>query len=108
MSSHVFSCLLMSSHVFSCLLMSPSIHLKDKEDYVQKRIATLYSYDVGSAAVALCSAAVDSPQCKELLSRIFLALVQDDKMRGRLVQQGGGKVSPICLVIWPASGFPIL
>lgn len=53
------------------------------------------SYEVGSAAVALSKLVADSPQCKELLSRIFLAIVTDEKHRGKLVQQGGGKVSPV-------------
>lgn len=48
--------------------------------------------NVGSAAVALCKNSTDSEQCRELLSRIFLALTTNDKHRGKLVQQGGGKV----------------
>lgn len=55
-----------------------------------KRIETLMDYNVGSAAVALCK--TESQQCKELLSRIFLALCADHKHRGKLVQQGVGKV----------------
>ena len=51
------------------------------------------NYDVGSAAVALCKNSTDSEQCKELLSRIFLAISTTEKHRGKLVQQGGGKVS---------------
>ena len=50
------------------------------------------NYDVGSAAVALCKNSTDSEQCKELLSRIFLAISTTEKHRGKLVQQGGGKV----------------
>ena len=50
------------------------------------------SYGVGSAAVALSSIVSESERCKELLSRIFLAVVADEKHRGKLVQQGGGKV----------------
>lgn len=60
---------------------------------METRIETLVGYDVGSAAVALCKSATDSLQCKELLSRIFLALTQNVKHRGKLVQQGGGKVT---------------
>lgn len=51
------------------------------------------SYDVGSATVSLASLVTDSPKCKELLSRIFLAIATEEKYRGKLVQQGGGKVS---------------
>ena len=50
------------------------------------------NYDVGSAAVALYKNSTDSEQCKELLSRIFLAISTTEKHRGKLVQQGGGKV----------------
>ncbi|XP_067935381.1 protein unc-45 homolog B-like isoform X2 [Watersipora subatra] len=70
----------------------PEDHPKDKEEYVSKRIDTLISYGVGSAAVALASIVTESNGCKELLSRVFLALVTNAKDRGKLVQQGGGKV----------------
>lgn len=65
-----------------------------------KRVETLISYEVGSAAVALANIVSESSQCKELLSRIFLAIATDEKHRGRLVQQGGGKVSArICVSV---------
>lgn len=70
----------------------PEEHPKDKEDFVKKRVDTLMKHNVGSAAVALCKVAKDSEQCKEMLSRIFHALILDQNNRGKLVQQGAGKV----------------
>lgn len=47
---------------------------------------------MGSAAVALANVVNESDRCKELLSRIFLAVSANEKHRGQLVQQGAGKV----------------
>lgn len=56
------------------------------------------SYEVGSAAVALSKLVTDSPQTKELLSRVLLAIVTNEKHRGKAVQQGCGKVSAFMLL----------
>uniref|UniRef100_A0A4W3I1H7 Unc-45 myosin chaperone A n=1 Tax=Callorhinchus milii TaxID=7868 RepID=A0A4W3I1H7_CALMI len=71
----------------------PEEHPKDKTKYVEKRIAKLLKMGVVSALV--CMVKKESPtlteSCKEMISRVFLALVESPDGRGIVVAQGGGK-----------------
>lgn len=67
----------------------PEDHPKDKPEFVKQRIDNLVKADAAGALVALCK--TTSANCKELLSRVFLALVTEPQHRGVVVQQGGGK-----------------
>uniref|UniRef100_UPI00398F017F protein unc-45 homolog A-like n=1 Tax=Pristiophorus japonicus TaxID=55135 RepID=UPI00398F017F len=71
----------------------PEEHPKDKPKHVGKRIGTLLKAGVVSALV--CMAKKESPAltdaCKEMIARVFLALVEAPEDRGIVVAQGGGK-----------------
>ncbi|XP_048473017.1 protein unc-45 homolog A-like [Rhincodon typus] len=71
----------------------PEEHPKDKPKYVQKRIGKLLKAGVVSALV--CMTKKESPaltdSCKEMIARVFLALVETPEDRGIVVAQGGGK-----------------
>ncbi|XP_078286146.1 protein unc-45 homolog A-like [Rhinoraja longicauda] len=71
----------------------PEQHPKDKPKHVGKRIGKLLKTGVVSALV--CMAKRDSPaltdSCKEMIARVFLALVEAPEDRGVVVAQGGGK-----------------
>ncbi|XP_062926331.1 protein unc-45 homolog A-like isoform X2 [Mobula hypostoma] len=66
---------------------------KDKPKYVGKRIGKLLKAGVVSALV--CMTKRESPvltdSCKEMIARVFLALVEAPEDRGVVVAQGGGK-----------------
>eukprot|EP00118_Oscarella_pearsei_P009978 m.59015 g.59015 ORF g.59015 m.59015 type:complete len:918 (+) comp34855_c0_seq13:42-2795(+) len=68
----------------------PKPHEKDAKEFVENRIEALMKCNVTTALVALAS--TESDGCRELLSRIFLALTTEHKYRGHIVQQGGAKV----------------
>uniref|UniRef100_H3B8Z5 Unc-45 myosin chaperone A n=1 Tax=Latimeria chalumnae TaxID=7897 RepID=H3B8Z5_LATCH len=71
----------------------PEEHPKDKKKFVVKRIRKLLEAGVVSALSCMMkkeSPALTDP-CKELLSRVFLALVDKPEDRGMVVAQGGGK-----------------
>lgn len=71
----------------------PEQHPKDKPSFVRARVKKLLAAGVVSAMT--CMVKTDSPvltgSCRELLSRVFLALVEDVEDRGTVVAQGGGK-----------------
>ncbi|XP_029430730.1 protein unc-45 homolog A isoform X2 [Rhinatrema bivittatum] len=71
----------------------PEEHPKDKRDFVVKRIQKLLAAGVVSALACMVKnetpALTDS--CRELISRVFLALVEQTEDRGSVVAQGGGK-----------------
>ncbi|EPY75019.1 protein unc-45 A-like protein [Camelus ferus] len=71
----------------------PEQHPKDKPSFVRARVKKLLAAGVVSAMT--CMAKTDSPvltsSCRELLSRVFLALVEEVEDRGTVVAQGGGK-----------------
>ncbi|XP_059801900.1 protein unc-45 homolog A-like [Hypanus sabinus] len=71
----------------------PEEHPKDKPRYVGKRIGKLLKAGVVSALV--CMTKRESPaltdSCKEMIARVFLALVEVPEDRGVVVAQGGGK-----------------
>ncbi|XP_049470164.1 protein unc-45 homolog A isoform X1 [Panthera uncia] len=71
----------------------PEQHPKDKAGFVQARVKKLLAAGVVSAMT--CMVKTESPvltnSCRELLSRVFLALVDDVEDRGTVVAQGGGK-----------------
>ncbi|GCC33820.1 hypothetical protein chiPu_0012291 [Chiloscyllium punctatum] len=71
----------------------PEEHPKDKLKYVGKRIGKLLKAGVVSALV--CMTKKESPaltdSCKEMIARVFLALVEAPEDRGIVVAQGGGK-----------------
>uniref|UniRef100_G1RNQ9 Unc-45 myosin chaperone A n=1 Tax=Nomascus leucogenys TaxID=61853 RepID=G1RNQ9_NOMLE len=71
----------------------PEQHPKDKPSFVRARVKKLLAAGVVSAMV--CMVKTDSPvltsSCRELLSRVFLALVEEVEDRGTVVAQGGGR-----------------
>ncbi|KAL0619784.1 Protein unc-45-like protein A [Plecturocebus cupreus] len=71
----------------------PEQHPKDKPSFVRARVKKLLAAGVVSAMV--CMVKTESPvltnSCRELLSRVFLALVEDVEDRGTVVAQGGGR-----------------
>ncbi|KAF6273435.1 unc-45 myosin chaperone A [Rhinolophus ferrumequinum] len=71
----------------------PEQHPKDKPSFVRARVKKLLAAGVVSAMT--CMVKTESPvltnSCRELLSRVFLALVEEAEDRGTVVAQGGGK-----------------
>uniref|UniRef100_H0WSQ7 Protein unc-45 homolog A n=2 Tax=Otolemur garnettii TaxID=30611 RepID=H0WSQ7_OTOGA len=71
----------------------PEQHPKDKPSFVRARVKKLLAAGVVSAMT--CMVRTENPvltnSCRELLSRVFLALVDDVEDRGTVVAQGGGK-----------------
>ncbi|XP_057693459.1 protein unc-45 homolog A [Corythoichthys intestinalis] len=71
----------------------PEEHPKDAASYVEKRLMKLLEAGVVSALV--CMVKHESPAltdaCRECIARVFLALVERQEDRGRVVAQGGGK-----------------
>ncbi|KAG9489197.1 protein unc-45 homolog A isoform X2 [Eleutherodactylus coqui] len=71
----------------------PEEHPKDKKEFVEARVCKLLVAGVVSALV--CMVKNESPaltdSSRELISRVFLALVQKSEDRGNVVAQGGGK-----------------
>ncbi|XP_060035464.1 protein unc-45 homolog A isoform X2 [Erinaceus europaeus] len=71
----------------------PEQHPKDKPSFVRARVKKLLATGVVSALT--CMVKTESPvltnSCRELLSRVFLALVEEVEDRGTVVAQGGGK-----------------
>uniref|UniRef100_A0A8C4JRR1 Unc-45 myosin chaperone A n=1 Tax=Dromaius novaehollandiae TaxID=8790 RepID=A0A8C4JRR1_DRONO len=71
----------------------PEQHPKDKPDFVKRRVQKLLAAGVVSALA--CMVKSENPaltnSCRELISRVFLALVEEAEDRGGVVAQGGGK-----------------
>ncbi|XP_060116332.1 protein unc-45 homolog A [Heteronotia binoei] len=71
----------------------PEKHPKDKAEFVWRRVRRLLAAGVVSALS--CMVKNESPalsaSCRELMSRVFLALVEDPEDRGVVVAHGGGK-----------------
>ncbi|NWH67821.1 UN45A protein, partial [Geococcyx californianus] len=71
----------------------PEQHPKDKPDFVKRRVRKLLTAGVVSALA--CMVKSENPaltsSCRELISRVFLALVEEAEDRGSVVAQGGGK-----------------
>uniref|UniRef100_A0A8D2LII1 Protein unc-45 homolog B n=1 Tax=Varanus komodoensis TaxID=61221 RepID=A0A8D2LII1_VARKO len=71
----------------------PEKHPKDKPEFVRRRVQKLLAAGVVSALV--CMVKSESPPlsaaCRELISRVFLAVVEDPEDRGAVVAAGGGK-----------------
>ncbi|NXD83920.1 UN45A protein, partial [Halcyon senegalensis] len=71
----------------------PEQHPKDKPDFVKRRVRKLLAAGVVSALS--CMVKSENPaltnSCRELISRVFLALVEEAEDRGGVVAQGGGK-----------------
>lgn len=68
----------------------PEEHELDDPDFVAKRILALGQAGVTSALVALSK--TESPNSRELISRVFNALCSEPELRGAVVQQGGVRV----------------
>ncbi|XP_059499931.1 protein unc-45 homolog B [Stegostoma tigrinum] len=71
----------------------PEDHPKDKKDFVMMRVKRLIKVGIVSALAVMLKAdsAILTDQTKELMARVFLALVEDVRDRGKVVAQGGGK-----------------
>ncbi|KAM6409453.1 protein unc-45 homolog A [Rhynochetos jubatus] len=71
----------------------PEQHPKDKLDFVRCRVRKLLAAGVVSALA--CMVRGETPaltnSCRELIARVFLALVAEAEDRGGVVAQGGGK-----------------
>lgn len=70
----------------------PEEHPKDSKDHVRRRVKKLVQADIITALVALSK--TESENSRELLARVYLAIAEDEKHRGALVQKGGAK----CLI----------
>ncbi|XP_062520581.1 protein unc-45 homolog B-like [Corticium candelabrum] len=68
----------------------PTPHEKDADEYVKKRIEKLMKAGV-IVALAHLAGNTESAVSREMLSRVFLALVNDQKHRGMVIQLGGAK-----------------
>ncbi|XP_797752.4 protein unc-45 homolog B [Strongylocentrotus purpuratus] len=67
----------------------PEEHPKDATNFIDQRIKKLLKAGIVPALVALSK--TESENSRELLSRVYLALVEDIDHRGLVVQQGGAK-----------------
>ncbi|ENN77600.1 hypothetical protein HUJ04_000770 [Dendroctonus ponderosae] len=68
----------------------PEEHELDDPDFITKRLIALGQENVTTALVALSK--TESPNSRELISRVFNALASEHDLRGVIVQQGGVKV----------------
>uniref|UniRef100_S4R4X4 Unc-45 myosin chaperone B n=1 Tax=Petromyzon marinus TaxID=7757 RepID=S4R4X4_PETMA len=70
-----------------------SMHPKDKKKFVNIRVKKLLKAGLVSALVCMVKSdsAVLTDASKELMSRVFLALVEETENRGTIVAEGGGK-----------------
>ncbi|ETE68417.1 Protein unc-45-like A, partial [Ophiophagus hannah] len=71
----------------------PEKHPKDKPEFVHRRVQKLLAAGVVSALVCMIKNESPSlsPACRELISRVFLAVVDNPENRGVVVAAGGGK-----------------
>ncbi|XP_028561992.2 protein unc-45 homolog A isoform X1 [Podarcis muralis] len=71
----------------------PEKHPKDKPEFVRQRVRKLLAAGVVSALTCMVKSESPSlsPACRELISRVFLAVVEDPEDRGAVVAAGGGK-----------------
>ncbi|KAJ6662772.1 hypothetical protein lerEdw1_010976 [Lerista edwardsae] len=71
----------------------PEKHPKDKPEFVRRRVRKLLAAGVVSALSCMVKRESPSlsPACRELISRVFLAVVEDPEDRGAVVAHGGGK-----------------
>uniref|UniRef100_A0A8C6YCA8 Protein unc-45 homolog B n=1 Tax=Naja naja TaxID=35670 RepID=A0A8C6YCA8_NAJNA len=71
----------------------PEKHPKDKPEFVHRRVQKLLAAGVVSALVCMIKNENPSlsPACRELISRVFLAVVDNPENRGAVVAAGGGK-----------------
>nr|XP_056721745.1 protein unc-45 homolog A [Euleptes europaea] len=71
----------------------PEKHPKDKPEFVRRRVQKLLAAGVVSALSCMVKneSTALSASCRELISRVFLALVEDPEDRGVVVAHGGGK-----------------
>ncbi|ESP02238.1 hypothetical protein LOTGIDRAFT_224978 [Lottia gigantea] len=67
----------------------PEEHEKDSSKYLTARIQKLAKLGVVNALVAM--ARTDSKGSRELLTRVYMGLATEEKLRGLIVQQGGAK-----------------
>ncbi|XP_059159909.1 protein unc-45 homolog B-like [Physella acuta] len=67
----------------------PEEHAKDKPEFISGRIHKLAKAGVINALVALSD--TDSKNSRELISRVFMSLSTEEKLRGLIIQQGGIK-----------------
>lgn len=73
----------------------PEEHELDDPDFIHKRLTILANEGITTALVALSK--TESPNSKELISRVFNALCGMTELRGKVVQQGGAKaLLPLC------------
>lgn len=67
----------------------PEEHELDEQDFVDKRVCILVEEGAGAALVSLSK--TESDNSRELISRLFNAMVSVSENRGLIVQQGGTK-----------------
>jgi tetratricopeptide (TPR) repeat protein len=67
----------------------PEEHIKDKKEYIDKRVSKLAEMNVASALTSLSK--TESPSARELISRVFNAICEQKELRGRVVSAGGAK-----------------
>lgn len=67
----------------------PETHVKDTQEFIDKRVKVLAESGVTVALVAL--AKTESKNSKELIARVFNAICEKPELRGTVVQQGGAK-----------------
>lgn len=67
----------------------PEEHVKDKPEYVEKRVVKLANMNVASALIGLSK--THSQSARELISRLFNAICERKEFRGSVVSIGGAK-----------------
>lgn len=67
----------------------PEEHIKDKKEYVDKRVKKLAEMDIASALVSLSK--TESRSARELICRVFNAVCEFKEFRGVVVSAGGAK-----------------
>ncbi|CAJ0571281.1 unnamed protein product, partial [Mesorhabditis spiculigera] len=73
----------------------PEAHPYDAEKYVVERVKALVDEGAISACVAIHK--TESKAAMELLARALLAFAQQEKLRGRIISEGG---TPLCLHLY--------
>lgn len=67
----------------------PEEHIKDKKEYVDKRVKKLAKMNIAVALVALSK--TESRSARELICRVFNAICEFKEFRGSVVSAGGAK-----------------
>ena len=67
----------------------PEEHIKDKKEYIDKRVSKLAEMNVSAALTSLSK--TESPSARELICRVFNAICEQKEHRGKVVSSGGAR-----------------